>query len=478
MQSQILVHYTAVTTKLPRSMAVTTKAEMILMLSILLLSTTWFVRAEEGPVFKIVPSSSSDREGDQIILSCTVDINTLSEGQEVVWRRDNEIISRGINVIELYRDHFELNGNSASLGMYTLVIPKASRSDGNYGYSCAVVEGNTILTETDPVTLTINALPAPQYPDCTLVKDQHREGEMITLICTSEKVTPPVNLRWYHRGKLISNPREGPASNGDLVNSQYSFKPTRKNNGDVYVCSQTSSLQVTRNCTVGPLDILHEPSVSMQPAVEVQEGSEALLVCYASANPEPFLYEWTFVPNIDPTFYKLENTDQVVRITNVRQYMNGTKVTCKVANKIGAVQANSYLIVKEALNLVDPPVVQTVGNAEPNNRVINSTAILSVAGGLLLFTALLVGVSLCYFHMCKRGMQIYESPFRIAQPEVYFEPKDNVPPLPLYPREGVYLKRHVAIQVSPDMDDESVYAEIEEVSYKKMMRYSSATYSH
>ncbi|XP_071945781.1 synaptogenesis protein syg-2-like [Antedon mediterranea] len=447
---------------------------MLLLWVFKLLILIWFINGEKSPVFKIDPSEYQSNEGDQIVLSCTVDISTLSQQQQVVWRRDNDIISIGIDVKEMYRNHFELKVDNG-IGMYTLVITKAVRSDANYKYSCAVVDGYKVLAETIAVGLIITAIPAPQFPECNARKDQHREGESITMTCTSEKVIPPVNLRWYHYGKLL-NPGETPNINGDLIVSIYSFKLNKDNNGDVYICSQISSLKVTRNCTIGPIDVLYRPIVSMQNYISIEEGSEALLVCSASSNPSPFVYTWSFIPHIDHQFFQLENMDQVLRITNVKHYMNGTTVTCSVANEIGAGYANSFLIVKDAFVVLENPIVQTVEKLEPDDRVINSTAILSIAGGLLLFTALLVAVSLCYFHMCKRGIQMYESNYRIAQPEVYFEPKD-VSPLPLHPREGVYLKRHVAIQVSPDMDDESVYAEIEEVSYKTMIRYSSATYS-
>ncbi|XP_033116953.1 uncharacterized protein LOC117116923 [Anneissia japonica] len=345
-----------------------------------------------------------------------------------------------------------------------LKIDPVNREDGQYQYICKYEYKNkNIECVTTTASLSIKKTPRERYPECIIPDKSYQEGDVITISCHTEFLSNTVHLNISKGNRPIQGLKYNIIGNERVL--KYKFCVTANNNDDSFVCTQTSNNVPgeEKQCKFPPLNVNYVPRVkiSYSGKTHVQLGIEALLACTADSNPIPYQYIWDSTPYIAK--FKLETNGLVYRTTVDNLSLNGTIITCKVTNKVGTGENNYTLIVvdnneQHKPTKADKPIISNTSNLNRGVTDDSEIKLLTIAGATLFLSALLIFILFCYL---RQRHILYMQNHYIAQPEVYFEPKDSVRTQPPT-SEGPYWGRNVGIQVPPDPDKDSEYAEIEE----------------
>ncbi|XP_071944612.1 cell adhesion molecule 2-like [Antedon mediterranea] len=428
--------------------------------------------------FSTNPEKQEAKEGGSAYMFCLYP-EDLNEGEELAWFRSRVKISNLNQVIRETVDdplRYIFDFDEATR-RYGLTIKKLKRSDAT-DYACAVVNGDT-TNFADSAYLTVNEI--PKKPICLSVEDTYPEGLSAKIICGVEKTNPPAIVTWK-RGNTVLQTFQENNNEHEFTYYSYTFKPNFNDNRATFTCQVKTeiddSFQV--NCTTGIINVLYKPRVSIPDGTDINEGKEAVLFCESDANPDATSYDWKFEPDIDPNRLKFENNNKILRIIAATKDLNESKVICTSSNTVGSSSAYVTLI-------INPPQLKTYttgGVYDPADQQVNGEEglaftvplILALAGGCSVLFLFLLLIPICYIHMFGRKRVMTPDGRIIAQPDIYFEPRDRImPPLPGLP-DGMTWVRSVGVQVPGEAESESAfYAEISGSRKSACSAYGSYT---
>ncbi|XP_071506777.1 uncharacterized protein [Diadema antillarum] len=94
-------------------------------------------------------------------------------------------------------------GEASRNGLFvqTLTIREIQKTDRGR-YRCVLIETTGTETSSSSFELTVKYPPAEHFPHCTALPDE--TGDEVSLICMSERTTPPLTLRWYRNDSLVA----------------------------------------------------------------------------------------------------------------------------------------------------------------------------------------------------------------------------------------------------------------------------------
>ncbi|XP_071944269.1 uncharacterized protein [Antedon mediterranea] len=428
------------------------------------------------------PSSKTATEGFPVELSCVV--TGVPLGVNVSWMQNNQEITNQNTISEAFKDRFEIDikhQQDRGAATYTLSIKKVIRDDNSFSYSCQINDHKTIKSK--PVKIEVRQVPGKEYPRCIQPVDTIKEGDTVELECQSEYVKPLPDLEWLYNGKRISWDK---SNNSDSISIKHSFTVTKDQvyNNTFCCVLKTVVIGSERTCMIGPLRILYKPEVEIIGEDVVEVNKEHVFICNSPTYPSPMQYVWEFEPPLMPYQYRTESQAMVLRVSRLTGRNDGTTITCRVQNTAGWGSKNKQIKVIGDPNTLTPtipsnrpiPEKPKSGKSSSDNTYSDMTTamILSIAGCSLLVLSLLAATLLCYFYMCVRKRYLHGSGYKIAQPDVYSEPRDNLP-APVHTMERVppWMQRTVGIQVRADLPLEmgEIYTEIPKSIEQKKEEY-------
>ncbi|XP_033118928.1 neural cell adhesion molecule 1-like [Anneissia japonica] len=416
--------------------------------------------------FQQTPLSDVVKENNAHTFTCIV--SGMQNEQQLIWLKD------GKKIIKTDEDLARWTvGNTGNITMF--VINRVARNDKG-AYTCAVVSklSGQIYKRSREAILTVNSLPKPQYPICS-VSDINVEAEStITLSCTSENIEPEVNLKFMQQSKFLGG-KMIVQDDDDLVILQLELKVSKKNDRDTIICQQSSSLLPNdfSTCSVGPLNVRYIPEVIIQHTNPVLPGRETIVFCQTTANPLVTNHRWTFIPTIPENDYITDETGQILKLLRPTIKQNGTRITCTAANNIGEQTSSVTMIVAyQAISSNNDDVAEKTENGEKyqtRNRGISLSldVVIIIASGVVLIVVLIVLVPIYHYCLCRNNdtATLNASGEAVTQPEVYYESRDGVilrhtiqdRSLPRVPTTEVFghWRHSTASQVPNDLESHS-----------------------
>ncbi|XP_071944266.1 uncharacterized protein [Antedon mediterranea] len=339
--------------------------------------------------------------------------------QTPAWQRDGKTIVLGKN----NNDRFYTVLQDGVIDSYNLIIENVERTDGEYKYTCVLLdnEGNIII-ESLPTTLKIKQLPGLQYPAFEPLKEKYQAGSQIEITCFTEKTENSVStLTLYQDGEKLN----AYDADDSYQKIKYKFIAQVEDNSKSFRCHLSNSiLSEGRNKTTGLLNI-------------------------------------QFKPNLRKDEYKVEpDSEQILRIKKPSKANNGSSLTCIVTNDVGSGSSTAVLRV---LKQSPPPTILPPATEHPKSPIDELTLaiIIAAAGGCSVLIILIIILPMYYRYLrnCLFQPNIDITGTQIAQPDIYFEPKDSIrPPLPT-PDHVEQWRISVGIQVSPESNEHS-YTEV------------------
>ncbi len=144
-----------------------------------------------------------------------------------------------------------------SSNVYFLSIMDVTKQDeGNY--SCYIVSNFNQVAQ-DTVFVGVYYFPSEVYPLCSdhLQDVTVKQGDILTLNCTSEIANPPVTIAWSRTG-VDTTLQSQEYINGDMKISSLTIKVKLQDHGSVFLCAVSSAMfpEETRTCHVGPLYVI------------------------------------------------------------------------------------------------------------------------------------------------------------------------------------------------------------------------------
>ncbi|XP_033121112.1 hemicentin-2-like [Anneissia japonica] len=401
------------------------------------------------------PSSKIATEGYPVSFECTV--AEVPPGVNVSWMQDDQEITNEKIISDAFKDRFEIEiTEAAKTYTYRLVLNRVKREDSGFSYKCQINDVPKITSKS--VQIDVRQVPGKEYPKCIQPVDNIKEGDMVELECQSEHVKPLPNLEWQYNGKKVSSDQ---LNSSDSISIKHVFQVTKDR---VYNYTFSCVLQQVvvgpeRTCSIGPLRILYKPEVDIIGDTIIETNKEHVFICNSPTYPTPKQYKWTFNPPLSHEQYRTESEDMVLRIKHLTQKNDGTTITCEVQNSAGWGVKDKKIQVIVDPNTFNPTLEPIPDKPKPDQSAAPNTygdmttaMILSIAGCSLLVLSLLAATLLCYFYMCVRKRYLHGSGYKIAQPDVYSEPRDNLP-APVHTMERVppWMQRTVGIQVRADL---------------------------
>ncbi|KAM8839075.1 cell adhesion molecule 3 isoform 4-T5 [Synchiropus picturatus] len=197
---------------------------------------------------------------------------------------------------------------------------------------------------------TVTVLGVPSKPQISGFEDPVREGETVTLTCTSTGSKPPASLRWY-RGDVeleggpdvVESVPDSPTYN---VSSELTLKLSRDDNDALITCGVNhDSLKPQDKRTDQALRVLYSPNAEIKPESDLpREGEKFYLRCSGNSNPEPSTYIWQKKDGELPPLAKID--DAYLRFEMLNKSDNGVYL-CHADNGIGDSTAEYTLLVQD-----------------------------------------------------------------------------------------------------------------------------------
>lgn len=273
----------------------------------------------------------------------------FSNGGKLVWILDGEVIANASTVrdYDLNTDKYSLTvwkreWHSKTSTYFALTIKHVSVDDKGR-YQCALFFNETTLDITSLTKdLIVQYPPSKLFPQC-YVDSIQEHSSTATLRCRSETAYPSVKLYWMASGEILADDTSAKISDGYTAITTDIAVPLTSTE---YVCVANYSGDfelVVRRCTVYP------PVISLDPAVEVIEGGDAMFTCSVSAEPESEKgVLWTSVPPMtsrNTTTSHNDNSVSVLTVRNVTARENGTMIFCHSQNLLGESHRRSVMTV-------------------------------------------------------------------------------------------------------------------------------------
>ncbi|XP_071944227.1 uncharacterized protein [Antedon mediterranea] len=434
--------------------------ELKTFLKICLLCSQCFILAASSGSFLTAPTSKSVYEGTVALFECTLSFQSF---QTLEWYDDSQtqIMPSSRYIITSNQDE------TLDINYIWLKIKPVQTTDDGKGFYCVVVEDSVHKFKSNRATLNVTKVPQTESPECKRLEVNYNEGDQVELVCEQENTNPRVNLAIYKDNKLLTGTSQKTQEKYKYIAK---FVARRTDDGSVLTCVQTSPTDnypsiFNKNCSYGNINVNYAPSVSINGAYEVilRKQQELVYVCTSKqAKPSPVTFRWSvdFAEDSTVRFFEEHDGNTLRLILSPSTIIHEVNLTCIGRNTMGSSR------VSHVLRVIHDPVVTsnpTYATGNPAGTAFNwSTAlILAVTGScglcIALFTAVIIGF---YHFQLPQSMDIYGE--RIAQPEVYFEPKDGISS-----PQVIDGKHSIGVQVSELTEIESVYTEVSEYGIKK-----------
>ncbi|XP_071806887.1 uncharacterized protein [Asterias amurensis] len=319
-----------------------------------------------GQRLTIVPSSSVFVEGTDALMRCKV----VDRVGTVSWLQNSQAISYDYEIAN-GNTRFSIVGDQ-DVGEFNLMISDVADTDVGT-YHCIVSGGgvgNDAISSSG-ATLTVIAATAPDggYPLCSMLPSSDlREGDNVTISCTSRGGEPQPKLDWFRNNAELS----GDYRASDLYSrNDVNFVLTNDMIGSTFEClSSHPSYTTTQKCELPPLDFELTPTISVSLSLlklEIYEDETGSVMCTATGDPAVLGYQWFYngveIAESDDRFVISDSgtSESTLTITSASLSMDESVVLCQARNRIDTesvyavvriVEDNLYTIVLAVLALI------------------------------------------------------------------------------------------------------------------------------
>ncbi|XP_033111455.1 uncharacterized protein LOC117112476 [Anneissia japonica] len=430
------------------------------------------VRISEPPLNEVT-------EGEEFTLLCLIKFISFIEKRETIWFQDEMVIvsynPQRIPPLK-YSDSTPRNKFVATyvsggelFDQFALIIKNVEISDFNVAYKCAgrdekKTEYSNIASQPEVIEV-----PDPRYPLCEPRDQTFNENAEKTLKCRSESIHPAVTLRWYKNGKPLDSTTD---NENDEIIQKYTFNVKYEDANAEFVCvqSSTSIPRLNGNCTIGPIYVNYIPRVTIEYRGEKNKNAMMkyndvnILICHANTSHANLAtFKWTFSrflrPGVD---YTLSDDSRFMTFTAKDEH-NKLNAKCTVTNSLGSGSANITIFVTKHIK----PTPLTSGPTNPDySSQVPPSLVVAIIGICTLFIVIIMSSVLCclkfyahrqFINAHMRRQEIYQRHdpsigCTIAQPEIYFEPKDSISQSTNTSDGTSSTKRSIGIQVLPQVN--------------------------
>jgi neuronal cell adhesion molecule len=251
---------------------------------------------------------------------------------QIVWTKDGRAIPWSERITQ---------GNYGK----SLIIKHATNDDEG-SYTC---ESSNGVGQAESYSIKLQILSLPYFTVEPEIQNA-AEDEDVVFKCEATGVPEP-SIKWIHNGKPIEqapkNPRRTVTTNSIVI------KQLNKKDTGNYGCNATNSLgYVYKDVYLNVLALA--PEIVEPPRKEATvDRRTVIMVCRVFGAPKP---EVKWIRNgLELTggrYQILENGD--LQISDVG-FADGGDYTCHAQNKLGSIDANGTLIVKEHTRITEPP---------------------------------------------------------------------------------------------------------------------------
>ncbi|CAI5640413.1 cell adhesion molecule 3 isoform X4 [Oreochromis niloticus] len=229
-------------------------------------------------------------------------------------------------------------------------------------YTCSIF---TMPVRTARATVTV--LGVPGKPQISGFEHAVKEGEKVTLTCTSTGSKPPATLHWYKGDQLLKGrPQVVETVDGNPtynVSSELTLEVSASDDNTLITCAVNHpSLTLGDKRSEQALRVLYSPNVVIHPESTLpREGEKFSLRCVGNGNPEPTIYTWDKKDGGLPLQAKPDGA--VLHFLMLNKSDNGVYV-CHADNGIGSSEGEYTLLVQdEARNITAMSTTSGVDHA-------------------------------------------------------------------------------------------------------------------
>ncbi|XP_034024327.1 cell adhesion molecule 2-like isoform X2 [Thalassophryne amazonica] len=228
----------------------------------------------------------------------------------------------------------------ASWQELTIRISDVSLSDEGQ-YTCSLF---TMPVKTTKAFLTVLGMPV--RPEITGFTKPAKEGDIITLTCTTTGSKPAAVIRWFRNDKEVQGTKEVNATGKSFtVKSSLQFQVDRRDDGVAYTCSVEQVSLSNPYMTTEVLEVHYVPHLEITHSLIIpQEGQYFKLECVSIGNPIPEQVQWSKDGGELPDIERMIVEGRELTITTLNKTDNGT-YRCEASNYLGTSSAEYVLFV-------------------------------------------------------------------------------------------------------------------------------------
>ncbi|XP_013868504.1 cell adhesion molecule 3 isoform X3 [Austrofundulus limnaeus] len=274
-----------------------------------------------------VTSDETVSVGGKVTLTCRV---AESDNSSLQWSNTAQQTLYFGEKRALRDNRIQLNRSTPT--ELSITISEVQLSDEGE-YTCSIF---TMPVRTARATVTV--LGVPGKPQISGFENPVRDGETVTLTCTSTGSKPPARLRWFKgreevegRPDVVESVPDDPTYN---VSRELTLEVSASDDNVPITCAvDHPSLAPGDKRSEQPLRVLYPPEVYISPDEMMPiEGQKFSLRCLGKGNPEPADYVWERKDGEIPLLSKADGA--VLSFLMLNKSDNGVYV-CYADNGIG-----------------------------------------------------------------------------------------------------------------------------------------------
>ncbi|XP_072024527.1 cell adhesion molecule CEACAM5-like [Amphiura filiformis] len=291
--------------------------------------------AGQPQITGINPATPTAKLGNNVTVACGV--TDLADGQFVSWYTGALVkISENGTVVLTSGRLYEVDvipGNNGEI-IFELKVTNIQQTDNVF--ECRITNPSNAIIERAFVGVSVVYVPSDQYPTCNPDGNfTATEGELIDLVCESEKAIPTVSITWLDINGQAIDVGNAPNIVGDRITLTYTFSLSRTHNGYEYTCKIRSPVNFPfflATCISGPINVQYPPD-DVRVSLTTHEGYSAFQ-CEASSNPPP-TYSWSFNTAVSNSSYNITDNGQLLVILEPLACDTSNIVaTCEASNSV------------------------------------------------------------------------------------------------------------------------------------------------